>query len=107
MVRTPPKFVWTRTPTVYPPSLGGRRREEVPMPPLKPNATVPVLAPTEPSSTAPLLAFLIAANTSSRVMCRRPLMSFTYLRQSPPNFPASPSHPQTHRFHGSGKQQSL
>jgi len=42
MVSTPPKLVWTRTPTVYPPSWGGRRREEVPMPPLKPSATVPV-----------------------------------------------------------------
>ena len=53
MASTPPKFVWTMTPTVYPPSLGVRRREEVPMPPLKPNATVPVPAPTEPSSTRP------------------------------------------------------
>src|SRR5438128_10657397 len=42
MVSTPPKLVWTRTPTVHPPSWGGRRREEVPMPPLKPSATVPV-----------------------------------------------------------------
>src|SRR5438876_8300837 len=77
MVSTPPKFVCTKTPTVYPPSLGGRRREEVPMPPLKPNATVPVPAPTEPSSTGPPLAFLMAANTSSRVMCR-PRISFRY-----------------------------
>src|SRR2546426_1901140 len=77
MVSTPPKFVCTRTPTVYPPSLGVRRREDVPMPPLKPNATVPVPAPTEPSSTDPPLAFLMAANASSRVMCR-PRMSFRY-----------------------------
>src|SRR5205809_3392846 len=75
------------------------------MPPLKPNATVPVPAPTEPSSTAPLLAFLIAANTSSRVMCR-PLMSFRYpsfvsptsgLMDSTSSFPGKASIPLDHR----------
>ena len=65
MVRTPPKFVCTRTPTVYPPMLAGRRRDEVPMPPFHPKTTVPVPAPTAPSSTGPPFAFLTAANTSS------------------------------------------
>ena len=52
----------------------GNRLDDVPMPPLKPKATVPVPAPTDPSSTFRALALLIAAKTSSRVMCR-PRMS--------------------------------
>jgi hypothetical protein len=60
---------------VNPPSFAGSFLEAVPMPPLKPNATVPVPAPTEPSATAPVFAPLIAAKTSSRVMWR-PRMSF-------------------------------
>ena len=34
---------------------GVTRRDDVPMPPFQPNATVPVPAPTAPSSTAPLV----------------------------------------------------
>jgi len=61
MVKRPPKFDCTSTPTVCSPTL----REEVPMPPFQPNAMVPVPAPTHPSSTAPDLAPCNAANTSS------------------------------------------
>ena len=69
------------------------------MPPLKPKATVPAPAPTEPSSTGPLFAFLMAANTSSRVMCL-PRISFRYpsfvsptsgLIDSTSSFPGKPS----------------
>ena len=38
-------------------------REDVPMPPFHPNATVPLPAPTAPSSTAPAFAPAIAAIT--------------------------------------------
>jgi len=58
----PPKFDCTSTPTVYPPVV----RDAVPMPPLKPNAIVPVPAPTAPSSTVPPCAPWIAASTSAR-----------------------------------------
>ena len=44
--RMPPKFVCTSTPTVHPPSAVGSTRDDVPMPPFQPNATVPVPAPT-------------------------------------------------------------
>ena len=57
----------TRTPTVYPPYAFGSTRDAVPIPPLMPNATVPVPAPTAPSSTGPLLALAIACFTSSLV----------------------------------------
>ena len=50
---TPPKFVWTSTPTVQPPSDCGSTRDDVPIPPFQPNATVPVPAPTLPSATGP------------------------------------------------------
>src|SRR5437870_2124936 len=56
IVSEPPKFVCTSTPTVYFASL----RDDVPMPPLNPNAIVPVPAPTDPSSTGPPAADLIA-----------------------------------------------
>src|SRR5215204_2543784 len=52
------------------------RREEVPIPPFQPNATVPVPAPTAPSSTIPSLALAIAARTCSRVTCS-PRMSLS------------------------------
>ena len=41
-------------------------RDEVPIPPFHPKATVPVPAPTLPSSTGPPVALRIAAKTSSR-----------------------------------------
>ena len=66
ILSTPPKFVCTSTPTVYPCKFVGKRRDAVPMPPLNPKATVPVPAPTAPSSTGPDLALRIALKTSSR-----------------------------------------
>ena len=42
----------------------GTTRDEVPIPPLNPNATVPVPAPTEPSGTAPPRAPSSASSTS-------------------------------------------
>ena len=53
---TPPKLLCTSTPTVHPPSDSGRRRDDVPIPPFQPKATVPVPAPTLPSATGPLVA---------------------------------------------------
>src|SRR4051794_22750104 len=69
-VSVPEKLLWTSTPTVPPPgvadpaaavaraevSFGGggvelvMRRDDVPMPALKPRAAVPVPAPTQPSA---------------------------------------------------------
>ena len=63
MRRSPPKFDWTRTPTVYPPST---RRDAVPIPALKPKAMVPVPAPTQPSATLPPSALSMAAKTWRR-----------------------------------------
>jgi len=63
--RMPPKLDWTSTPTVYPPSDVGSKRELVPIPPFQPNADVPVPAPTAPSSTGPVVAALSAALTST------------------------------------------
>jgi hypothetical protein len=60
---------------VWPPREAGTTREAVPMPPLKPKATVPVPAPTEPSATAPSAAPASAAKTSARPTWR-PRMSF-------------------------------
>ena len=65
MLRIPPKLVWTRTPTVYPPSASGSTRELVPMPPFQPNADVPVPPPTDPSSTGPPVASYKAWRTCS------------------------------------------
>jgi len=58
--RIPLKLVCTSTPTVYPPKLGGKILEEVPIPPLYPKQIVPVPAPTAPSSTSPEDAVFIA-----------------------------------------------
>ena len=68
--RTPPKLVWTSTPTRYPPSDLGSTRDEVPMPPFHPKATVPVPAPTLPSWTGPVEALSSAVRTASAVMGR-------------------------------------
>ena len=74
----PPKLVWTKTPTVKPPACLVNTRDDVPIPPLYPNALVPVPAPIEPSVTSPDLAFLIAFKTCVFVTWR-PWISFNPL----------------------------
>ena len=49
-------MLWTRTPTVQPPSGVGSTRELVPIPPFHPKAIVPVPAPTLPSVVKMLAA---------------------------------------------------
>ena len=70
MVRIPPKFDWTRTPTVKPPRLLGRTRLLVPIPPFHPNALVPRPAPTDPSATGPEEAISKASRTWAAVIGR-------------------------------------
>ena len=70
MVRIPPKFDWTRTPTVNPPRLSGRTRLLVPIPPFQPNARVPRPAPTDPSATGPEEAISKASRTCAAVIGR-------------------------------------
>src|SRR6266566_4819971 len=65
IVRSPPKFVWTSTPTVQPPNCAGSLRLDVPIPPFHPNATVPRPAPTAPSATGPSAAARMALRTSA------------------------------------------
>ncbi len=48
-----PKLASASTPSVWPPPSRSKRREAVPMPPLKPKALMPVPAPTAPSATGP------------------------------------------------------
>ena len=59
----PLKFVCTIAPTVNGWPATGTIREEVPMPPLKPRATVPAPAPTAPSATGPAAADASASST--------------------------------------------
>src|SRR5438128_12063227 len=61
MVRTPPKLLWTRAPSVQPPNFFVSLRLEVPMPPFQPKATVPRPAPTLPSSTGPVFCVHLGA----------------------------------------------
>jgi hypothetical protein len=61
IVRRPPKFVCTSTPTVQVSACINTRRDAVPIPPFQPNAIVPVPAPTEPSATGPAFAERMAA----------------------------------------------
>ncbi len=64
-----PKFVITRTPTVWPAPV---TRHAVPMPPLKPRQLIPVPDPTAPSAgRPPRRAAASASATSSRVTCMR------------------------------------
>jgi len=63
IVRSPPKLLCTSTPTVQPPCAFASTREDVPIPPFQPNATVPVPAPMLPSPTAPPRASASAART--------------------------------------------
>ncbi len=71
-----PKFVSVSTPTTWP---EGTRRDEVPMPPLKPRQLIPVPAPTAPSAGGRRLARRPAARAASRAM--RTSVALTCIRR--------------------------
>ena len=93
IISDPPKLVCTSTPTVYPPASGGRTLDEVPMPPLKPKARVPVPAPIAPSIIGPDFALFMAVKTCS-FFIYRPRISF-----NPPSL-VSPTTGLTDRISG-------
>src|SRR5689334_15847403 len=66
----PPKLLCTSTPIVHPPNAAGNARDELPIPPFQPKATVPAPAPTLPSVTGPDDAAAIADRTSAAVIGR-------------------------------------